>query len=209
MDRLSYSRRWFPLFSPDGEGGGGEPQGPSGASGPSGPTGPMGTSGPAEPVITPELQKIIDTRAAAARKEGEAKAQEKIDAAKRAADDKAEQDRKVAAGEFDAVRVDLEAKHKTAQAERDDYKDRYEKAIDAIKPGVEANWKDLPAEVTAIYDGAEGDVLAMAAFIDKAKTLTAALKANGPGNPLFPKTPKPDLPVKKDEIKSLVNTRNI
>lgn len=157
------------------------------------------TTTPAPVPFTPEQQAEIDRRAAAARKEGETAgkkaADDAIAAAKAKADEDAERTRQIAAGEFDKVRGDLESKVATLTTERDGFKKRYEDALAQIEPGVAAKWKDVPAEVVALYTGADDDPIAKAAFLAKSEPLIQLATGKGGGGtakPAWPSTPRPN-----------------
>jgi hypothetical protein len=149
-----------------------------------------------KPQITPEIQKLIDDAAKGARLEGErlgkAAADAAIAAAKQKADDDAAQAKKIEEGKFEEVKTDLESKLTAATTERDAFKAKYEDALAQIKPGVEADWATLPAEVKAVYAGAEDDVIAKSAYLAKTKDLVAALAGTSPTGPRPPMTPRPN-----------------
>ncbi len=144
---------------------------------------PTATTTPA-PNPTPvefsaEQQAEIDRRIAAARRKAE---QDAKDAAATAAAEaearaKAEADIKAneAKGDYEAARALIEKERDEARAESAAHKERYDAAIAAIEPGVTKEWADLPEEVTALYAGAEDDVLAKAAHIQRTKPLVAKL----------------------------------
>jgi hypothetical protein len=108
----------------------------------------------------------------------------RANAERKAAEKKAQDD-----GEWERLATEREAAVTNLTTERDDFKAKYEKALETITPGVTAQWKDLPPEVTKMYRGDDSDVLAKHAFIadtaDLVKTLTATTK-DGTRVPLTP-----------------------
>ena len=128
--------------------------------------------------FTPEQQAEINKMIGNARREGKQSAEAEATAAKAAADAAAERDRQVKAGEFDQVRTSLEKERDDAASDRDDYKSRFDKVIEAIKPSVDEQWKTLPEEVKELYEGADDDVMAMQSHITRHKKLIDRLTAN-------------------------------
>jgi hypothetical protein len=142
---------------------------------------------------------LIDAAAAAARRDGEkagrAAADAAIEAAKKAAEEEADRANQIAAGNFETVQKDLESKLAKVTADRDAFKKRYEDAVAQVSPGVDAKWKDLPAEVAKLYRGADDDPIAKAAFLAESEPLLTALAGKaGTGSTatIWPRTPKPN-----------------
>lgn len=113
----------------------------------------------------------------------------------KAAKKKAEAD-----GEWERLATEREATVSTLTTERDDFKTKYEKALETITPGVTAQWKDLPPEVTKMYRGAEDDVLAKHAFIADTADLVKTLTATKSGTQRVPLTPNPADPTSGPSI---------
>lgn len=121
--------------------------------------------------FTAEQQAEINKMIGNARREGKQSAEAEATAAKAAAEAEAERDRQVKAGEFEAVRASLESERDTAASERDAVKSQLEALTTAIKPGVEAEWNELPEEVVELYAGEDDDVLAKQAHIARHRKL--------------------------------------
>lgn len=159
---------------------------------------------PPAPTFTPEQEKDINGRIASARRQAEADAKAKFekDATDRAEQEQTERERKAQEerGEFDKVRTGIESERDTFKAERDDFKTKYEKALETITPGVTAQWKDLPPEVTKMYRGAEDDVLAKHAFIADTADLVKTLTATKSTTQRVPLTPNPADPTSGPSI---------
>lgn len=134
-----------------------------------------------------ELEKQVNETAEAKRKADEA------EAAKR--------------GEFEKIANDRAEQVKAVEAERDDFKARYERAITIVTPGVDADWKALPKEVTELYEGADDDVLAKAAHLHRTKGLVKRLSEASPNRGNGP-DPKPNGAAQPDDDKArTINAR--
>lgn len=205
------------FFAPEGEGGGGSGNagGGDGANAnPGGNGGGGANAGDGKPKVEfsaeqqAELNRLLAAEKRTARAAGRAEAEAERTAAEDAARQERERNEAAARGEFDRVRGELEAERDRVKGERDDVQGRLDKAMAVIGPQVEAAWKDLPAEVAGMYDGADDDVLAKAAFVEKTKALAARL-AGGPTNKGNPPGPNPAGPIGGGgaELKPLVSKR--
>ena len=202
----------FPLFAllnlfSDGSGGGGEGNGdPPEGDGKK----PEGDGSKPKVGFSEDQQREVNRMLARERK---AERDRALADAKAEADRKAEEDRKAreradaeAKGDFEKVKSDLTTERDTIAGERDDLKARYDRALAIITPQVEADWKDLPEEVTALYEGADDDILAKAAHLHRTKALREKLAGTAkPGNPRNPTVDG----LAGDEIKSPISKREI
>lgn len=92
---------------------------------------------------------------------------------------KAEEAEAVKRGEFEKIAEDRAEKIAALTGERDDIRRKYEGAIALVTPGADAAWKDLPAEVRAMYGGADDDVLARFSFATAETTKKLVEKLGG------------------------------
>lgn len=160
-----------------------------------------------EAAFTKEQQAEIDRLVGKARVEGRKAAEEALEQKRK--DEEAERQRQkdIEAGEFDKVRGDLESQINDWKTKAEAHETRLNTAIAAIKPGVDTRWTDAPDEVKALYEGADDDVLAKAAFLDRTAALTAKLTAE-PAKRVGP-TPRPNGPTTTDKVTSPVTQRQI
>ena len=139
---------------------------------------PEGLNDAGKAALKAERQKARDAEKAwkAGQAELEQLRKEKADAAAaKALADEEEAKRK---GEFEELATKRSEELKTVASERDDYKSRFDKVIEAIKPSVDEQWKTLPEEVKELYEGADDDVMAMQSHITRHKKLIDRLTAN-------------------------------
>lgn len=122
---------------------------------------------PIEVTFTPEQQKLIDKRIGEARRDGRKAAEDAADEAKRKADAEAEVAKQVAAGEFETARKSLETDRDNAIAERDAANEKLAAIVSSLEASVNEAWKNLPAEVAELYEGADDDVIAKQSHIAK------------------------------------------
>lgn len=147
--------------------------------------------------------------AVAARKAAEKRAADLEKQVNETADAKRQADEAdaVRRGEFEKLATERAEEVKAVKGERDDFKARYDRAIEIVTPGVEADWKTLPKEVTDLYEGGDDDVLAKAAHLHRTKGLVkrltdaGAARGNGPD-------PRPNGAAQPDDDKArLANAR--
>lgn len=123
--------------------------------------------------FTPEQQAEINKLIGSARREGKQSAAEEAAEAKRKADEEAERERQIKAGEFDTVRQSLEAERDAALTKAA----QFDALVETIRPEVDAQWAALPGEVTELYEGDADDVLAKRAHMARCKKLIDKLAA--------------------------------
>ena len=175
---LLMGARRFYLSSEDGTGGGGGATGPAGPTGATGATGATGTTGATGATgandgrpegITPEVERYFGGIIASERKQAADKAKQEAKdaadaAATKAASDKALEEAK-AKNDFAAAEQQLTDRATTAEGERDALKIKNQKLLDAMKQGVEADWKKLPETLAKLFKGADDDYLARYEFL--------------------------------------------
>lgn len=224
--RSWWTSRHFPLLAPDGEGGGGggatgseggsgAAGGGSGAAGGTGGTGGTGSTGTDDGIDESSLnengkaalKRLRDQREAAraatkaAEDERDALRKEKSD--RDAADAKAKDDAAAASGKWEELATKRETDLTAAKADVTRLGGENAQLKTAITAVLDAEWKELPAEVRDAYLGAEDDPLAKLAFLPKGKALAAKLadKADPKrGNGRDPKAGGDGTP----ELKSLI-----
>ncbi len=134
--------------------------------------------------FTPEQQAEIDRIAANARRDGKqtgkSEAEQALAAAKAQEDADRKRNAEIEKGNFDAVRSSLEQERDQAKVAVTDAETKYQQAISVLSPDVEARWKDLPTEVAAMYEGADDDILAKAAHLNRTKALVDRLAGMTP-----------------------------
>lgn len=173
-------------LAPPGDGGegGGGPAGPDGATGATGASGATGTAGATGTEgrpegITPEVAAYFGGIIAKERREAEAKAKQeaKDEAERQAAQERQrkEQADLEAKGEFDTVKQQLEQRATDAEGERDSLRVTNQKLLDALKLGVESEWKEIPETIAKLFRGAEDDYLARYEYL-KDPDVQAAIK---------------------------------
>ena len=199
LSRLSRSllmaQRGPRLSPPDGEGGGsggdssGTTDGDSAGKTEGGSEGKDGKDGKGDDAgkVTfsaeqeAHIGKLLSAERKAAADKARADAKAEADA-KATADAKAKADADAKAkGDFEAVETGLRADLKTAQDEATAAKAENDQLREAMKSGIEAGWKELPAEVRAIGEKShpEGDVLGRWAFLHDADTQALVKKLTG------------------------------
>ena len=113
-----------------------------------------------------------------------------------AAKAKADEAEAIKRGEFEALATSRAETITTLTGERDGYKSQLDTLIAAIKPGIDAAWKDLPEEVAELFTGDAEDTLAKQAFMASHKKLidrlTAAKDEKNEAFKRFPRTPQPN-----------------
>lgn len=157
--------------------------------------------------FTDEQQKELNKLIANARREGKAAAEKDANDVKAKAEADAERSRQEAAGEYEKAKTTLTAERDTAASERDGYKGKLETLLADLKPEIEKAWAGLPAEVSALYEGEDDDVLAKRSFMTKHAALIEKLagKVEEEKQKLrTPRTPVPNLKDLKEELTPLV-----
>jgi hypothetical protein len=152
--------------------------------------------------FTPEQQKLIDKRIADARRQGKQTAAEEAAEAKRKADEEAERDRQIKAGEFDQVKQSLELERDTATGERDALKAKLDAALALVSASLDQDWTAAPDQVTKLYRGDDTDVLAKRQFLTDHADIIAALSDKHEDRKQaagFGRTPNPNGNAKDDK----------
>lgn len=164
-----------------------------------------------EVTLTPEQRKWVDGQIAAARRkaenEGKSKAEQAAAAAKAQADEEAKIKKQEEEGEYEAAKATLISERDEARAEAKAHEDRIAAMLAMLSPGVEKRWTDLPEDVTALYDGADDDILAKAAHLEKTAGLVAKLTAAPTARVGL--TPRPNGTTVPDKITSPVSAKQI
>lgn len=175
--------RFYLQAAGDDPGGGGAPAGPTGGAGASGTTGATGATGSNDGKpegVTPEIQKWVGDLLAATRRDAETKARQEAkdaaDEAERKRQEQADQAELEAKGEFDTVKQQLTTRATTAEGERDTLRTTNQELLDAMKEGVEADWKSIPEVIAGLYQGKDDDYLARYKYLKDPK-VQAAIKA--------------------------------
>lgn len=151
---------------------------------------------PSEIVFTHEQQKLIDKRIAQAKRDAKAAADAEIE--RKQGEEAAERERQkqIAAGEFESVKKSLEEERDGFKATATTAQEKLDALITAIKPDIDAAWKDIPDEIKSFYDGGDDDVLAKRAFLAKSKPaldkFTAQQNEQNDRFRKVPTTPRPN-----------------
>jgi hypothetical protein len=134
--------------------------------------------------FTPEQQAEIDRIAANARREGKVTGKTEAEQAIAATEAQKEADRKrqddEAKGHYDNAKATLERERDEEKSARMTAEEKYQAAIAVLAPDVTARWKDLPTEVASMYEGADDDILAKAAHLNRTKALVDRLAGATP-----------------------------
>lgn len=154
---------------------------------------------PPEPSVTftAEQEAEINRRMAATRKATEADVKKRFETEaeerKRLAAEQAERDKQIAAGEFDKVKADLEAKLTAATTDIESHKARADRAIALLAGRVEEQVKTLTerdAELAKAFP-ADADVLDQIAWLEDPRTKRVLTAEPATATFRQPRTPSP------------------
>lgn len=202
--RAAYPFRSFsgPFFYPEGEGGGDNP--------PADP--PEKKDPPADPLagLTDEQVKALNSRIAAARKDGEKDGRTKAEAllaeAKKKADEDAERDRQVKAGEYEKVIDGLKGSLTSVSGEKDTltqentalkeqlaaYQERDRKQIDDGIAAIKADWPDVLAAFAPLDPGPDAPINARMTWFETMRAEKARREEGAKERFRSPVTPQPN-----------------